>query len=228
MESNLRFKPQIILAGLITLGFFLPWAQIFGFGVSGYNLGQFGSYGNYAWLILLSSVITIVLCSIREIEGIAIISQYITGALPIIALFVLIHLFGKDIFQMLSLGFCLCFFAGMALLFVAFAETLAYSGPKPLEQRRGTGETSRDADKREAPGQTPNPKRSNSPIPYDRKKWLALIRFDDEIRAAANKVRGLGEGWEDELARAYLQLNEKAALDRIVGGIVRRAQTGWP
>jgi pSer/pThr/pTyr-binding forkhead associated (FHA) protein len=40
----------ICAAGLLA-AFFLPWVQLFGVGVSGYDLGKLGSYGNYAWII---------------------------------------------------------------------------------------------------------------------------------------------------------------------------------
>ncbi len=54
------------------------------------------------------------------------------------------------------------------------------------------------------------------PSSFDRTKWQALIRFDDEISAAAAVVRRLGGRWEDELARTYLQLNDKSYLELIV------------
>jgi hypothetical protein len=59
---------------------------------------------------------------------------------------------------------------------------------------------------------------------YDQQKWRALIRFDDEISAAAEKVRAMGGEWEDELARSYLQLNDKSYLDLIVKKILSEAQ----
>jgi hypothetical protein len=56
-----------------------------------------------------------------------------------------------------------------------------------------------------------------SPIPkdYDRQKWDALLKYDDQIAAAANRVRRLRGRWEDELARAYLILNDKSYLRKI-------------
>ena len=68
-------------------------------------------------------------------------------------------------------------------------------------------------------------KPSNDPQkPYDERKWMALIRFDEEIRAAATTVRAYGQRWEDELARTYLQINDKGSLDQIVRNILGRAQ----
>jgi hypothetical protein len=41
--------------------FFMPWLQLFGIGMSGYNLGTLGSYGNYAWAIPILAGGTILL-----------------------------------------------------------------------------------------------------------------------------------------------------------------------
>jgi hypothetical protein len=53
-------KPILILACCILGAFFMPWVQLFGFAASGYNLGQLGSYGNYAWIIPILSGATII------------------------------------------------------------------------------------------------------------------------------------------------------------------------
>ena len=60
---------------------------------------------------------------------------------------------------------------------------------------------------------------------YDVRKWRALIRFDDDIAAAAATLRAFGDRWEDELARAYLQLNDKSYLSAIVQKLTSEAQT---
>lgn len=59
---------------------------------------------------------------------------------------------------------------------------------------------------------------------YDEKKWAALLKYDDEIAAAAGRVRRLGDQWEDELARAYLILNDKSYLGRIEEKIFAEAR----
>jgi hypothetical protein len=41
--------------------FFMPWIQLFGVGMSGYNLGRLGSFGNYAWAIPILAGATILL-----------------------------------------------------------------------------------------------------------------------------------------------------------------------
>jgi tetratricopeptide (TPR) repeat protein len=52
-------KPVVIYASGLFAAFFMPWVQLFGFGMSGYNLGQLGSYGNYSWIIPLLAGATI-------------------------------------------------------------------------------------------------------------------------------------------------------------------------
>ena len=51
---------------------------------------------------------------------------------------------------------------------------------------------------------------------YDTEKWKALLRFDNDIRAAADEVMPLGQKRYDELARSYLALGDKAYLGSIV------------
>lgn len=58
----------------------------------------------------------------------------------------------------------------------------------------------------------------------DRAKWNALIEYDPAIASAVKEVSPFGEKWLDELASAYLALNDIKYLPNIVEGIVRRAQ----
>lgn len=54
-------KPVLICAIGILAAFFMPWVQFFGLGISGYNLGRIGSYGNYAWVVpVLSGAVVLV------------------------------------------------------------------------------------------------------------------------------------------------------------------------
>jgi hypothetical protein len=52
-------------------------------------------------------------------------------------------------------------------------------------------------------------------------KWNALVRFDADIRAAAEKLRPFGDQWVTELSRAYFALNEdrkylRSIVDRLL------------
>ncbi|HTT98434.1 MAG TPA: hypothetical protein VMF58_10315 [Rhizomicrobium sp.] len=60
---------------------------------------------------------------------------------------------------------------------------------------------------------------ASAPPSYDSAKWAALLKYDTDIAAAADLVRPLGSKWEDELAVAYLTLNEKRYLSDIVARI---------
>lgn len=44
-------RPVLACAVGLLAAFFMPWIQLFGTGMSGYNLGRLGSYANYAWII---------------------------------------------------------------------------------------------------------------------------------------------------------------------------------
>jgi hypothetical protein len=56
-------------------------------------------------------------------------------------------------------------------------------------------------------------------------RWNALLRFDCDISAAAEKVRPLGERWLDELGQAYFALNEdKQYLPNIINRLTEEAE----
>jgi hypothetical protein len=52
------------------------------------------------------------------------------------------------------------------------------------------------------------------------------VRYDDDLRAAAERVRGFGGIWEDELAEEFLRINDKTYLPKIVDRIVLDASKG--
>jgi len=65
----------------------------------------------------------------------------------------------------------------------------------------------------------PQPVLATLPAPaaeaYDKRKWESLVKYDEEIRTAAERIRPFGQKWEDELADAYLRINDKAYLKAI-------------
>jgi len=100
-------------AGLIVC-FFLPWVQVLGFGVSGYNFSQLGSYGNLAWLIPISAGITLLVgLNGRDAK----LLQVITGSMPWLLLIYTLIQVGSDLFQGLAIGAYLSLLAGAALIF---------------------------------------------------------------------------------------------------------------
>ncbi|HDL16319.1 MAG TPA: DUF3426 domain-containing protein [Rhizobiales bacterium] len=82
-----------------------------------------------------------------------------------------------------------------------------------------------------------SPKKSNDPATentsgggiriytgFDRAKWNALLQYDEDIRAVADKVQRYGRRWVDKLAAAYLPLNDKAYLQKIEQEVVAAAE----
>jgi hypothetical protein len=59
---------------------------------------------------------------------------------------------------------------------------------------------------------------------FDIEKWNALLQYDDELSQAAETIRPLGDKWVDELARAYLILDDKRYLPNILKKISAAAQ----
>jgi len=61
-------------------------------------------------------------------------------------------------------------------------------------------------------------------ITYDRNKWSALVKYDDEISLIAEKLKPLGQKWVDEFASSYLALNDKKYLPSLIHKIIASAK----
>ena len=61
------------------------------------------------------------------------------------------------------------------------------------------------------------------PIQIDSAKWNALVQYDKDVSAAVAKVQPYGAKWVNELAVAFLAINDKSYLPAIVEQIIRRA-----
>lgn len=58
---------------------------------------------------------------------------------------------------------------------------------------------------------------------FDRAKWEALLKYDDDVASVAEKLRPLGPKWLDEFASSYLALNDKQYISSIEQKIVAAA-----
>jgi hypothetical protein len=61
-------------------------------------------------------------------------------------------------------------------------------------------------------------------VAYDRNKWNALVKYDDEIALIANKLKPLGQRWVDEFASSYLALDDKRHLPNLIRKIITDAR----
>src|SRR5207249_2112249 len=59
---------------------------------------------------------------------------------------------------------------------------------------------------------------------FDQEKWKALLAYDSDVAAVAEKLNILGAKWVHEFARAYLALNDKKYLGDIATKIIRQAK----
>jgi uncharacterized protein YecT (DUF1311 family) len=66
------------------------------------------------------------------------------------------------------------------------------------------------------------PSGDNQASGFDQTKWNALLRYDKDIAAAADQLRPYGLKWTNELAAAYMAINEKSYLAEIVVNITER------
>jgi hypothetical protein len=132
-------KPVLICAFGIVAAFFMPWVQLFGVGMSGYNLGNLGSYGNYAWAVPILAGGTILL-SFAGVNNRGI--GAFTGVVPLGALaYALIRLGSEGganatqgaieiAKQVFSIGLYLTIILSIAIIIAALARP-AMSSPNP-------------------------------------------------------------------------------------------------
>ncbi len=136
---------KAVLASAVGLlvAFFLPWFQLFGMSVSGYDLARLGSYGNLAWLIpiLAGATIWISLAG-RDNRDLGL----ITGILPLAGLlYGLISLssqtgLNRALLHVLSIGAYLTIVFSLSIIAVALAEppparTPLIAAPKKRSER---------------------------------------------------------------------------------------------
>lgn len=74
------------------------------------------------------------------------------------------------------------------------------------------------------PGEPIVPNKSVPKKSYDVAKWTALLKYDDDLKAIADKFANFDQKWSDEFAADYLAINDKAYLPEIVKKIIARAK----
>jgi len=109
-------RAENIFAGILIVSFFLPWGQVFGFGLSGHGLTKMGSYGTLAWLIPLFSTLVII---IGLNEGDQKLLGMATGSLPWIGLVYGLAKAGDDLFHVLAIGAYLTLLSATGLILSA-------------------------------------------------------------------------------------------------------------
>jgi len=99
---------------------------------------------------------------------------------------------------------------GVAAAFAFFAARSGLQSAPAMSSGNASSQTSDHA--------------SNATTSFDRAKWNALLQYDKDISAVAEKLKPLGEKWVDELASSYLTLNDKTYLPEIERTIVAAAR----
>jgi hypothetical protein len=59
---------------------------------------------------------------------------------------------------------------------------------------------------------------------YDSRKWENLIKYDEDVSRAVQRVQVFGGKWVDQLASSYLSLNDKQYLDTVTNKIIESAE----
>ena len=91
-----------------------------------------------------------------------------------------------------------------------------------------------DRNSRGAFPQTPSPgsERVSNPSSNSNTKWEALVKYDDEIRAAAEKLLPFGAEWVNRLGDAFFALNEDRSylaniVERLRSEATHEAERRW-
>jgi len=116
----------------------------------------------------------------------------------------------------LQIGSPINFVNATPLLFGVAAAALCYFAEFPMDATNVAAPASpRAAAQMTPPPRRPAPQfRALRAIP-DAEKWNALVRFDEDIRASADRLAPFGQRWVDELAAAYMAIGDKSYLPKI-------------
>jgi hypothetical protein len=107
----------ILCAAGLGVSFFLPWAQILGANISGFDLQKMGDLQRLLWSIPIFSAITVIAVITKRSQEAA---GWITGMLPILVGGYWYTKLGSDMFHILAYGAFLSLAFGAVLFFLSF------------------------------------------------------------------------------------------------------------
>lgn len=104
--------------------------------------------------------------------------------------------------------------AGIPMIIIGFIVIMSSIGSSNAEKTaHATARALADVQvRRETPAETATPSISDS-------AWAALIRYDDEIKAAVDQLQDLGPKAQAKFREVYGVLNDKSKISRIVADI---------
>jgi hypothetical protein len=97
----------------------------------------------------------------------------------------------------------------------SFASPIKDVSPRRIMLESETAEPTNDGGAR---------RDSFSKYSYDRAKWEMLVRYDSDISRIVEVLKSYDQKYTDELAAAYLALNDKTYLPMIVDKILANAR----
>ena len=145
---NIFQKPENLCAAAMIGFFFLPWGQLFGMTASGYNLSQFGSYGNWAWVIPILAGITLFAAFSGSTNAAL---PLITGTSPFVGLAYGLVKVGGDIFHILAIGAYLTIIAGAGIVLFALIAPAAIPSLSKEKERHTDSSSPNPSDTRKCP-----------------------------------------------------------------------------
>jgi len=107
----------ILCAAGLGVSFFLPWAQIIGANISGFDLQKLGDQQRLLWAIPIFCAITIIAGITKRSQEAA---GWITGMLPFLVGGYWYTKLGSDMFHILAYGAFLSLAFGAVLFFLSF------------------------------------------------------------------------------------------------------------
>ena len=105
--------PSFIAALGMCAAFFMPWVTIFGAGLAGNTVGQIGSEGQAAWIILVLAGLSAATHFAAPVK----LLNVVAGVAPFVLLFFFANKMGDELFKVLGVGAWATLICGLVLVF---------------------------------------------------------------------------------------------------------------
>ncbi len=111
--------PSFIAALGMCAAFFMPWLSIMGAGIAGNTLGQIGSEGKAAWIVLLLAGLSAVTHFAAPMKPL----NVAAGVAPFVMLVYYANKMGDKLFEVLGVGAWVTLGCGLVLVFAPVKAT---------------------------------------------------------------------------------------------------------
>ena len=114
-SAAVSVSPATIGSFVLFVAFFLPWINLLGVNLAGFDLHKIWEPGRFAWVIPVAALGAVVLGLVRR-PNVAL--AQLAGGLPFIFLALALFRYGGELFQIVSIGGYVMLLSGFFLLCV--------------------------------------------------------------------------------------------------------------